>query len=244
MTLRAITFDLWGTLIHDQDPPEKIAKRRAIILGALAEAGHPFELEEYRAGIRAANRIAKDRIERERVDIGPEQRWNLVTHELGIRDGEVPFERIAPAYVDVTVEFLPPLLPDVAETLAALHGQVKIGLICNTGFTGGDPLRRVLDIHGIAPYFDVLTFSNEFGYLKPDPRIFQYTLERLGVNASESLHVGDLEDADVAGARAVGMYAARYAPDGDSGTDGDLLVRDWRDFRSQLELLQSHNDSQ
>lgn len=241
MPLRAITFDLWGTLIHDQDPPEKVAKRRAIILGALAEAGYPFELEEYRAGIRAANRIAKERIERECVDVGPEQRWNLVTRALDIPDGHVPFERIAPAYVDVTVEFLPPLLPAVEEALAALHGQVKMGLICNTGFTGGDPLRRVLDVHGIAPYFDVLTFSNEFGYLKPDPRIFEHTLERLGVDASESLHVGDLEDADVAGARAVGMYAARYAPDGDTATDGHLLVRHWRDFVSQIARINTHD---
>ncbi len=237
MPLRAITFDLWGTIIHDEDPPEKVAKRRAIILGALADAGHPFELEEYRAGIRAANRIAKERIERERVDIGPEQRWNLVTRELGIPDGKVPFERIAPAYVDVTVEFLPPLLPAIRDTLAELQGKVKIGLICNTGFTGGEPLRQVLNIHGISRYFDVLTFSNEFGYLKPDPRIFEHTLERLGVRAAESLHVGDVEDADVAGARAVGMYAARYAPDGDGETDGDLLVRDWREFVAQLERL-------
>jgi putative hydrolase of the HAD superfamily len=239
MPLRAITFDLWGTIIHDQDPPEKIAKRRAIILGALAEAGYPFELDEYRAGIRAANRIAKERIEREHVDIGPEQRWNLVTRELGIPVGHVPFERIAPAYVDVTVEFLPPLLPAVADALAQLHGQVKIGLICNTGFTGGDPLRRVLDLHGISRYFDVLTFSNEFGYLKPDPRIFKHTLEFLGVDPTESLHVGDIEDADVAGARAVGMYAARYAPEGEAETEGDLLVRDWGEFVAQLETLLS-----
>lgn len=237
MPLRAVTFDLWGTIIHDQDPPEKIAKRRAMILEALAEAGHPFEVEEYRAGIRAANRIAKERIERERVDIGPEERWNLVTRALEIPEGRVPWSRIAPAYVDLTVEFLPPLLPAIEETLAALHGRVKIGLICNTGFTGGSPLREVLETHGLARYFDVLTFSNEFGYLKPDPRIFHHTLERLGVSADEALHVGDLEDADVAGARATGMYAARYAPESEDGTEGHLLVRHWRDFPEQLATL-------
>jgi FMN phosphatase YigB (HAD superfamily) len=58
------------------------------------------------------------------------------------------------------------------------------------------------------------------------------------VEASESLHVGDLEDADVVGARAVGMYAARYSPDGETETDGHLLVRDWRDFVVQLEQLE------
>ena len=237
MRLRAITFDLWGTIIHDQDPPEKIAKRRAIILGALAEAGFPFELEEYRAGIRAANRVAKERIEPERVDIGPEQRWNLVTRALGIPEGQVPFERIEPAYVDVTLEFLPPLLPSIEEALTTLHGEVRIGLICNTGFTGGDPLRRVLNEHGISRYFDVLTFSNEFGYLKPDPRIFQHTLERLGVSAADSLHVGDVEDADVAGARAVGMYAARYSPGENAETEGHLLVRHWSDFPDQVGSL-------
>lgn len=237
MALAGVTFDLWGTIIREKDPPEKIARRREIILGALAEAGYVFEVEDYRAHTRRANAIAKERIERERVDIGPEGRWQLVVHELGIAEGLVPWERISSAYEELTLEFLPPLMPGVAEAVAHLSERVRLGLICNTGFTGAAPLRQVLDAHGLTRYFDTLTFSNEFGYLKPHPRIFEHTLEQLGVSAQMALHVGDVENVDVVGARSVGMLAARYLPEGEGDTAGHLLVRDWREFPRQIEGL-------
>jgi putative hydrolase of the HAD superfamily len=42
---------------------------------------------------------------------------------------------------------------------------------------------------------------------KPRPEIFQQTLEKLGVQPSEALHVGDTLASDVAGALGVGMRA-------------------------------------
>ncbi len=42
---------------------------------------------------------------------------------------------------------------------------------------------------------------------KPSPEIFECTLKALGVSASETVFVGDTIDADIEGAKAVGMKA-------------------------------------
>jgi FMN phosphatase YigB (HAD superfamily) len=113
----------------------------------------------------------------------------------------------------------------------------RLGVICNTGMAGGRVLRQVLDRHSLLHYFQVTVFSNEFGWSKPHPRIFQHTLDALGgVHPDEALHVGDLEELDVEGARRAGMHVARYAAevDGPVDTDADFVVRNWREFPEQV----------
>jgi putative hydrolase of the HAD superfamily len=80
----------------------------------------------------------------------------------------------------------------------------------------------------------VTVFSNEFGWSKPDPRIFQHTLEKLDTPPEHALHVGDLEELDVEGARRAGAHSALYAPKGPVETEAELVVTDWREFPAQI----------
>jgi putative hydrolase of the HAD superfamily len=57
--------------------------------------------------------------------------------------------------------------------------------------------------------FDVVVDSAFVGVRKPDPEIYQLTLERLGRPASAAVFVDDIE-ANVEGARALGMEAVRF----------------------------------
>jgi putative hydrolase of the HAD superfamily len=60
---------------------------------------------------------------------------------------------------------------------------------------------------GLAKYFDVIIDSHIVGVAKPDPRIFQITLERLGLGPDEVRFTGDIYSVDIAGARAAGIEA-------------------------------------
>jgi FMN phosphatase YigB (HAD superfamily) len=102
---------------------------------------------------------------------------------------------------------------------------------------GGRVLREVLRRHQLFDFFHVTVFSNEFGWAKPHPSIFVHTLQALGgYPPAEALHVGDLEELDVEGARRAGLHSARYLPelDAETETDADFVVRDWRDFGEQV----------
>jgi len=65
----------------------------------------------------------------------------------------------------------------------------------------------VLEREGIIDLFDTIVVSDEIGWRKPLPVIFEAALTRLGVSAAEAVHVGDRADADVAGAHGAGLHA-------------------------------------
>ena len=61
---------------------------------------------------------------------------------------------------------------------------------------------------GLAGYFTEIISSEQAGVTKPDKRLFEYALNRLGVSAGESMMIGDNPSADIRGARSVGMRTA------------------------------------
>ena len=95
--------------------------------------------------------------------------------------------------------------PGIIEALARLKDAgLKLGVVSNAeGQVAGDAER-----FGLAKFFDVIIDSHVVGVAKPDPRIFQIALERLGVSAAESVFAGDIYSIDVLGARAAGIDAA------------------------------------
>jgi putative hydrolase of the HAD superfamily len=84
----------------------------------------------------------------------------------------------------------------------------RLGLVSNA-FDPPDLLHRDLADLGVAHLLDAAVFSSEIGRRKPDPAIFNYVLERLGVEPADALFVGDSLAADVAGASALGMHTCQ-----------------------------------
>jgi putative hydrolase of the HAD superfamily len=99
-------------------------------------------------------------------------------------------------------------LPGVREGLAALRGEVPIGVV-----TDGDPMIQAgkLLALGLADAFDVVVLSDELGRerRKPHPAPFQRALRTIGVAPERAVFVGDRPDKDVAGPMALGMRAVR-----------------------------------
>ena len=55
--------------------------------------------------------------------------------------------------------------------------------------------------------FDTIVSSASVGLHKPDPRIFEMACDRLSVEPSDAVHIGDHHYSDIVGASAVGMTA-------------------------------------
>jgi HAD superfamily hydrolase (TIGR01509 family) len=91
-----------------------------------------------------------------------------------------------------------------AESLARLRAAgLRLGVVSNSD----GRVEEALQVAGLRQYFDVVIDSALVGFEKPDPRIFQAALARLGVAPEEALYIGDLYEVDVVGARAAGMEA-------------------------------------
>jgi len=101
----------------------------------------------------------------------------------------------------------PSLKPNVKKTLESLAPKYKIGLISDTGITPGRILKQGLEHHEILQFFDTLIFSDEIGVYKPHTLPFQTALKNLAVPAELSIHIGDLIDTDIVGAKNCNMRA-------------------------------------
>jgi HAD superfamily hydrolase (TIGR01549 family) len=241
MRLRAVTFDFWSTLVDGNITPERTAQRLARLHAALVGAGHACSPDELRQAFERALENVHLAAQESLEDVGPPGRWAELARELGIPDGVIPYEVVEHAYEDITLDPLPDKMPYVEQAVQAMqHAGYRLGVICNTGMAGGRVLREVLRRHDLLDFFEVTVFSNEFGRAKPHPSIFDHTLAALGgVAPNEALHVGDLEELDVDGARRAGLYSALCRPDpqpdGKPDTHADFVVTDWREFGRQIQ---------
>ncbi len=90
-------------------------------------------------------------------------------------------------------------------TLEALAGRgIRLAVISNWDRRLPDILRS-LEIFEI---FETVTVSSVEGVEKPSSEIFHRTLERLGISAGETIHIGDSPLEDYAGAETAGLGAA------------------------------------
>ena len=239
MALRAVTFDFWSTLVDGAITPERTAERLARLHRSIVGAGHACSADELEQAFYRASRVVEDEARESLKDVGPPGRWAVLARELGVPEGLIAYEVVEKAYEDITLQPPPELMPHVEVAVEAVRQRgYRIGVICNTGMTGGRVLRMVLQHYGLLDCFDITVFSNEFGVSKPHPSIFDHALEGLGgVPGNQALHVGDIEQLDVEGARRAGLFSALYAPGANHAstqTDADFVVTDWRDFASQL----------
>jgi HAD superfamily hydrolase (TIGR01549 family) len=95
-------------------------------------------------------------------------------------------------------------LADLDALLPSHSENYKIALLSNSWL---EAPRQTLRDNGYGRWFDVMVCSYDIKISKPDPRIFQHTLNLLEVEASEAVMVGDNIKADIEGAINAGLEA-------------------------------------
>jgi len=110
------------------------------------------------------------------------QHWRAVGEALGIQPEGMPdFLEQYWSADDVNWKLL--------GFIKSLRTRYKVGLLSNAW----DDLRKTMhDRWNMDVLFDDLIISAEVGLVKPDPRIFQLALERLGVQPEEAVFIDDM----------------------------------------------------
>jgi HAD superfamily hydrolase (TIGR01549 family) len=221
LTLKAVTFDMWLTLIWDTKELEEYRRLRRIInfhrlTRRVGRTNGKITYNSIRLAMEELSvRIVK--MYKKGLDVTPEDRGRMLFELLGVKFDRSEAERVyAEAgrtlsdsgyyrrYPKLNTEARPTL-----KTLKKEFPEIKIGLISNAA-RSSRTYRRMFRSYGISSYFDHLTISSEVGYLKPRREIFESALRSLDVSPGEAMHVGDLFEADVKGAAAIGMHSLLY----------------------------------
>jgi len=101
------------------------------------------------------------------------------------------------------------LISGTIETLDYLAQKYKLHIITN-GFTEVQLIK--LNNCGLTNYFETIVTSEQVGCTKPNPKIFNFALDKANALNIESVYVGDNFKVDIEGAVHAGMNALFYNP--------------------------------
>jgi HAD superfamily hydrolase (TIGR01509 family) len=99
-----------------------------------------------------------------------------------------------------------------ADVIPALERVRQMGLQIAVVSNANGTLCATFERIGLARCVDCVIDSAEIGIEKPDPRIFERALERLGARRESTVHVGDIYHVDIVGAQAAGLRAILLDP--------------------------------
>jgi putative hydrolase of the HAD superfamily len=94
------------------------------------------------------------------------------------------------------------VFPDVVPALDVMQDSgLRLAVVSNWGWHAPELLQTL----ELARHFEVMSISARVGYQKPHAAIFEHALDLLEIRPEQAIHVGDDPQADVVGARAVGI---------------------------------------
>jgi putative hydrolase of the HAD superfamily len=198
MNVETLFLDAGGVLVNPnwQRISETLARHGVSITPeALAQAEHPAKkILDTATTVNATNDQSRGwlyfNLVLEQAGIAPNEKTRAALDELAIYHAEWNLWESVPE--------------DVPNALGRLRAKgIKLAVLSNANGTVRDKFSRLHLSH----YFACLLDSHEEAVEKPDPRFFQIALLRTGARKETTLHVGDLFNVDVVGARAAGLEA-------------------------------------
>ena len=231
MRFRAVFFDVGETLVH-VDPSFS-----DLFVKVLAEAGHERTLDDVRnasAHIYASfSEAARDRSMWTTSPDRSRTFWMSVyarmLEDLGVRSEDGLASTLHRAFTRLENYVL---FDDVRPALSRLAtAGLLLGVVSN--FEAW--LEEWFGVHDLVETFPIRVISGIEGIEKPDERIYLLALERAGVEARESVYVGDNPEFDVDPPAALGMFPVLVDRRERFPEHRGPRVRDLRELPSVLE---------
>ena len=212
--IKAVIFDLWETLVEDKgnEEVERDTARADFIIQTLKlPADLKPQVLDFFAMLSNAFRNPTSENEWSLV---PETQIDHLIRLLDLKVGKKDFDKIYEFYTESLLDNPPTFTEEcVPSVLDSLSSRYKLALISNTGRSPGKTLLRMLQRMRINKYFKVFSFSDELLLRKPDARIFEITISKLGILPNEAVHIGDSHKMDFLGAQSAGVNPILYAKD-------------------------------
>lgn len=215
--LQVVLFDLGGTLLHYEQPPEysfdalNASGLRAFLKAATEAGGRVADPD---LAIRAVGRMGAA------MEARAARTQYSNTAEVIIRDGleavnvclqAKAWDAGIAAYYRTISEVTKPVEGDPKGVLACLTEQGRgLGLVSNT-FWSAEMHDADLARYGLLEYLPVRVYSCVAGVVKPHPSIYRQALDQLDVAPAEAVFVGDKLAVDIAGPQKIGMRAILVA---------------------------------
>jgi putative hydrolase of the HAD superfamily len=218
MAIKAITFDLWDTLIDDEsDEPKRVARglrskfdeRRHLVWEAL-NAVEPIDMAAVELAYATADAAFRTVWHDQHITWEIADRLRVVLNGLGRALPDDVFAAIVKDHEEMEVVIPPDPIAGAGQALEDLAERYKLCIVSDTIVSPGRCLRDLLEVHGLKQYFGGFAFSDEVGHSKPHRSMFDSAASQMGCELTEMMHIGDRDHNDVKGPQALGMKAILF----------------------------------
>lgn len=230
-------FDLYGTLvdIHTEEGTDELWEKLALFYGFYGAVYNPEELKAsyIEQVFQAENSYAHEAY--------PEIELEYVFQKLFEKKGvqaDITLAVYAGQFFRIlSIEYVK-LYDGTKEMLEMLRKKgKKVYLLSNAQeiFTSYE-----LNYLGLTPYFDDIFISSSCRCKKPDVKFYQMLLDKHKLSAEECLMIGNDNNTDIAGAKALGMDSlyihSNLSPELDGETDSTYMLEEM-DMKKLTEML-------
>ncbi|MCJ7810025.1 MAG: HAD family hydrolase [Desulfobulbaceae bacterium] len=201
--INAVLFDMYGTLVdiktneHDDDVFDLLSRfleyRRVFISGKEIKELYFDQINQ---------QFARSRERHPEIDVV--RAFGHVLREYGGTTDHYLTMITAQLYRSLCRKHMR-LYDDTFWTLNKFRKRYRLGIVSDAQRIFCKPELRTLRLEN---FFDAIVISSDYGFRKPDPRIFHMALAILDVPASEAVYIGNNYKTDLLGAKAAGMALA------------------------------------
>lgn len=236
--LDAVLFDCWGTLVQAPNLMRRGASAE-LFHRSLTTNGCEVDWEVFRDAYAVESMKQHEETMRDLRELDYVGRLEATLQAVGIvpNEGHALAER---AWSEYLAEWprQSTLYVGTSALLSSIRGTRKLGLVTN--FPDGPTARAVFRKFGFESVFDSLVVSDEVGFRKPHRLMFERALGELGSEPESAVMVGDTFEADIKGAKDIGMRAILIDADGSQAANhglADAVVKGIDDVKEALRRL-------
>jgi putative hydrolase of the HAD superfamily len=244
MDIRALIFDINGTLI-DIETDERMEQAYRAIAHFLTYQGitlHRWEV------LNLYFQIMKEQFERSR-EMFPEFDVVAVWREVLERQGSEFTRSLPPGKLQQLPLFLAELqrgisrkrlslFPQVLEVLNRLKEHYLLAVVSDAQSAYALPELRAVGLH---EYFNPVVISGDYGYRKPDARLFRTALDGLQVTPGQAIFIGNDGYRDIFGARQLGIKTILFRHTQDmirpNEAEPDYIIREFAELTRALDFF-------
>jgi putative hydrolase of the HAD superfamily len=207
MDIKAIMFDIYGTLI-DIETDERDWRVYLNLANYLSYRGLKLSADEIKGFYFEKINEQIEKSEEKYPEIDVKKIWrdliiefqNPDIYKLNLEQSSF-LEDLVVLHRALTLKKLKPF-PGTFDTLSQLKSSFRLGIVTDAQQEYAISELKIVGIHSL---FNSIIISGDFGFRKPDQRLFNKCLSKLGVSPEEALFVGNDAYRDISGGRSLGL---------------------------------------
>ena len=235
--IKAILFDLDGTLRHSVPEASNVSSEYAATLGL------DISEEDRQRGVRWEYLYWAS---------SPDLRDDLIAHSPDTEDFWIEYSRRRLIAVGASPKWAAEHAAQVSAHMGEMYRPESIvpedvrralPVLQEAGYymavlsNRDKPFHDVMESHELTSFFEFSLAAGEVGIYKPEPGVFEHALKHANLNASEVAYVGDNYFADIVGARRAGLRPVLYDPKGIFPEANCTTIKSFDELKSVIEVI-------